>query len=151
MNKVFEVIEARNIFKIDYSKITILTHPKSYIHAIVKFENALNKILVHDPDMKIPIHNSLYTSEMKKYKSQILNLNILNNLNLKKVDSVKFPLVKILNNYNLEAFIQKNDSNEKLKYRVRYGSFLSKEDASMTAKDIKNELGYECWVDKIEL
>lgn len=60
-------------------------------------------------------------------------------------------VVKILNNYNLEAFIQKNDSNEKLKYRVRYGSFLSKEDASMTAKDIKNELGYDCWVDKIEL
>ena len=25
-------------------------------------------------------------------------------------------VVKILNNYNLEAFIQKNDSNEKLKY-----------------------------------
>ena len=60
-------------------------------------------------------------------------------------------VVKILNNYNLEAFIQKNDSNEKLKYRVRYGSFLSKEDASMTAKDIKNELGYDSWVDKIEL
>jgi cell division septation protein DedD len=60
-------------------------------------------------------------------------------------------VVKILNNYNFEAFIQKNDSNDKLKYRVRYGSFLSKEDASMTAKDIKNELGYDCWVDKIEL
>ena len=60
-------------------------------------------------------------------------------------------VVKILNNYNLEAFIQKNDSNDKLKYRVRYGSFLSREDASMTAKDIKNELGYDCWVDKIEL
>ncbi len=98
MNKVFEVIEAKNIFDLSYNKISILTHPKSYIHAIVKFENALNKILVHDPDMKIPIHNSLYTSEMKRYKSKILNLNILNNLNLKKVDLVKFPLVKILNN-----------------------------------------------------
>ena len=60
-------------------------------------------------------------------------------------------VVKILNNYNFEAFIQKNDSNEKLKYRVRYGSFLSREDASMTANDIKNQLGYDCWVDKIEL
>ena len=98
MNKVFEVIEAKNIFDLSYNKISILTHPKSYIHAIVKFENALNKILVHDPDMKIPIHNSLYTSEMKRYKSKILNINILNNLNLKKVDTVKFPLVKILNN-----------------------------------------------------
>ena len=56
-----------------------------------------------------------------------------------------------LNNYNFEAFIQKNDSNEKLKYRVRYGSFLSREDASMTANDIRNQLGYDCWVDKIEL
>ena len=60
-------------------------------------------------------------------------------------------VVKILNNYNFEAFIQKNDSNEKLKYRVRYGIFLSREDASMTANDIKNQLGYDCWVDKIEL
>ena len=60
-------------------------------------------------------------------------------------------VVKILNNSNFEAFIQKNDSNEKLKYRVRYGSFLSREDASMTANDIKNQLGYDCWVDKIEL
>ena len=60
-------------------------------------------------------------------------------------------VVKILNNYNFEAFIQKNDSNEKLKYRVRYGSFLSREDASMTANDIRNQLGYDCWVDKIEL
>ena len=60
-------------------------------------------------------------------------------------------VVKILNNSNFEAFIQKNDSNQKLKYRVRYGSFSSREDASMTANDIKNQLGYDCWVDKIEL
>ena len=60
-------------------------------------------------------------------------------------------VVKVLNNYNFEAFIIKNDSNEKLKYRVRYGNFLSKEDASMTANDIKNNLGYDCWVAKIEL
>ena len=60
-------------------------------------------------------------------------------------------VVKVLNNYNFEAFIIKNDSNEKLKYRVRYGNFLSKEDASMTANDIKNDLGYDCWVANIEL
>lgn len=60
-------------------------------------------------------------------------------------------VVKILNNSNFEAFIQKNNSNDKLKYRVRYGSFSSREDASMTANDIKNQLGYDCWVDKIEL
>ena len=80
MNKVFEVIEAKNIFNIDYKKIDILTHPKSYIHAIVKFKDGLAKILAHDPDMKIPIYNSLYFDENRNYKSNTLDLNILNNL-----------------------------------------------------------------------
>ena len=97
MNKVFEVIEARNIFCLTYKKISILTHPNSYIHAIVKFKNGLIKILAHDPNMQIPIHNSLYVSKDKNYKSKSLDLNILNNLDLKRVDLVKFPLVKILN------------------------------------------------------
>ena len=98
MNKVFEVIEARNIFYLSLKRIFILTHPKSYIHAIVKLENGLIKILAHDPNMKIPIHNSLYMPENKNYRSKSLNLIALNNLNLKNVDLVKFPLVKILNN-----------------------------------------------------
>ena len=33
INKVFEVIEAKNIFNIPFSKIEILLHPKSYVHA----------------------------------------------------------------------------------------------------------------------
>ena len=97
MNKVFEVIEAKNIFKIDYKKISILTHPKSYVHAIIKFNNGLSKFLVHEPDMKIPIYNLLYTSNNKSYKINSLNLTKLNNLDLRKVDLVKFPLVKLLN------------------------------------------------------
>ena len=36
MNKVFEVIEAKNIFNLSFDKISILTHPKSYIHAKIK-------------------------------------------------------------------------------------------------------------------
>ncbi len=96
MNKVFEVIEAKNIFNINYDKISILTHPKSYIHAIVKFINGLSKFLVHEPDMKIPIYNSLYSSVKKNYKTKKLDFKILNNLNLKNVDTNKFPLVKLL-------------------------------------------------------
>ncbi len=96
MNKVFEVIEAKNIFNLDYKKIMILTHPKSYIHAIVKFNNGLIKILIHEPDMKIPIHNSIYQPEIKNINTNSLNLDILNNLQLKGIDQKKFPLIKIL-------------------------------------------------------
>jgi len=96
MNKVFEVIEAQRIFNIDINKFKILIHPKSYVHAIVKFTNGLTKILVHDTDMKIPIFNSIYSKNNKELKSSKINLSILNNLNFIKVNSTRFPSIKIL-------------------------------------------------------
>ena len=95
INKVFEVIEAKKIFKISYDKLSIIIHPKSYVHAIIKLKNGLTKIIVHDTSMKIPIFNSLYSSN-KNLKSNNLNFEILNNLDFRHVDYKKFPLVKIL-------------------------------------------------------
>ena len=60
MNKIFELIEAKKMFDLELDKFDILIHPKSYIHAIVKFKNGLIKIIAHDTDMKIPIYNSIY-------------------------------------------------------------------------------------------
>ena len=60
INKVYEVIEAKNIFGIPYRKIKILIHPKSYIHAILKFNNGLIKLVAHETTMKIPIFNTLF-------------------------------------------------------------------------------------------
>jgi 1-deoxy-D-xylulose-5-phosphate reductoisomerase len=97
MNKVFEVIEAKNIFNIDYDKISILTHPKSYVHTIIKYKSGLSKFLIHEPDMTIPIYNSIYFEEKKNIKSNPLNFEILNNLNLQKVEKNKFPLIRLLN------------------------------------------------------
>ena len=97
MNKVFEIIEAKKIFDISYNKLNILVHPKSYVHALIKFTNGLTKILIHDTDMKIPIFNSLYKDNEKKIKTNKLNFSIINNLDFKKVDLKKFPIIKILN------------------------------------------------------
>ena len=95
MNKVFEIIEANKIFKINYNKLHILVHPKSYAHAVVKFKNGVTKILIHDTNMTIPIFNSLYENE-KKIKTKELDFSVINNLNFKKIDIKKFPVVKIL-------------------------------------------------------
>ena len=97
MNKVFEIIEAKKIFNIHYKKLSILVHPKSYVHAIVKFRNGLTKVLIHDTNMTIPIFNSLYPNHSKKIKSKPLNLSIVNNLNFNKVNPKKFPAIKVLN------------------------------------------------------
>ena len=96
MNKVFEIIEAKKIFDLSYKKLSILIHPKSYVHAIIKFKNGLIKIIVHETNMKIPIFNSLYSSS-KPIRSKKIDLNILNNLDFKIVDYKRFPLTKILN------------------------------------------------------
>ena len=96
MNKVFEVIEARHMFNLHYKNISILTHPKSYVHAIVNFNNGLTKLLIHEPNMKIPIHNSIYHTSDKKILSKPINLKILNNLEFNKVNPKKFPLTKII-------------------------------------------------------
>ena len=96
MNKVFEVIEAQRIFNIDLNKFKILIHPKSYVHAIVKFTNGLTKILIHDTNMKIPIFNSIYSEKTKKIRTKKLNISNLNNLNFINVDTKRYPSIKIL-------------------------------------------------------
>ena len=96
MNKVFEVIETQRIFELPKKKIKILIHDKSYVHAIVKFKNGINKILAHDTNMKIPIFNSIYQNINKSIVSKELDIEKLNNLDLKNIDIKRFPLLKIL-------------------------------------------------------
>ena len=96
MNKVFEIIEAKKIFNLRYNQLEILVHPKSYVHALVKFNNGLLKILVHDTDMTIPIFNSLYQNNEKKIKSKKIDISSLNNLNFESVDTKKFPIIKLI-------------------------------------------------------
>ena len=48
--------------------------------------------------MKVPIFNSIYFNTDKKLKSKKIDIETLNNLDLKKVDKVRFPIIKILNN-----------------------------------------------------
>jgi 1-deoxy-D-xylulose-5-phosphate reductoisomerase len=50
--------------------------------------------------MTIPIFNSIYLDNNKKIKSKKINIKILNNLDLKKVDNIKFPVMKVLKNIN---------------------------------------------------
>ena len=104
MNKVLEVIEAKKIFNLNYDQISILIHPKSYLHAVVKFNNGIIKLIAHDTTMEIPIFNTIYENGEMKLKSKKINIKNLNNLNLKKVNLTKFPSVKILN------YLPSNDS-----------------------------------------
>ena len=129
MNKVFEVIEAKKLFNLKFENIGILTHPKSYVHAIVQFNNALIKILIHEPDMKIPIFNSIYSSNHKTFKSKNLDLSILNDLKLKRINAKQFPLIKILGK------LHNKDS--------LYETIIVTVNDYFVSKFLNNEIGYK--------
>ena len=96
MNKVFEIIEAKKIFDLSYDKLDVLVHPKSYVHAIIKFNDGMIKIVAHDTNMKIPIFNSLPDNRHNSIQTENINIKNLNFLNFKKVDTNKFPSIKII-------------------------------------------------------
>ena len=96
INKIYEVIEAKNIFNINYKDIKILLHPNSYVHAILKFKNGLIKLIAHDTTMKIPIFNTLYFNKSKKIVSNELNIKILNNLEFNTPNAQRYPMIKLL-------------------------------------------------------
>ena len=96
MNKVFEVIEAKKIFDIDYKKIKILTHPSSYIHSIIKYKNGFIKLIAHNTDMKIPISSTLNINA-NSFSHIKLDIEKLNQLNLNNVNKRQFPITNILN------------------------------------------------------
>jgi len=129
MNKVFEIIEAKKIFNIDYKKLNILTHPDSYLHAIIKYKNGISKLIIHDTDMSIPIFNTLYKdkNKIRSFNNQI-NFDKLNKLDLKRIDKKKFPLVKLIqlmpNKDSLyeTAIVSANDElvNQFLKKKIEF-------------------------------
>ena len=96
INKIFEIIEAQRIFNIDIKKFQITIHPDSYVHSIIKFNNGLIKILAHETDMKIPIFNSIYDSNLKKFDTKKINFELLNNLKFKKPEVSRYPCINIL-------------------------------------------------------
>ncbi len=144
INKVFEVIEAKKIFKISYNKLAIMIHPKSYVHAIIKLKNGLTKIVVHDTNMKIPIFNSLYSSK-KIINSKKLDFKTLNNLDFRDVNPRKFPLIKVLkilpNNTSLfeTILVSINDKFVELflKNRIKFTDISKKMNKMLNSYSLK--------------
>ena len=97
INKIYEVIEAKNIFNSSYKKIEIFIHPNSYVHAILKFDTGITKIIAHDTTMRVPIFNTLYSDNNKKLKSKKIDIDKLNNLDLKKINIKRYPMIRLLN------------------------------------------------------
>ena len=99
MNKVFELIEAYKFFKFDKKKYTIMIHPQSYVHSIIRFKNGLTKMILYNADMRIPISNTLYGVKNNSFYNSRINTKTLNKLSFQKVDKKKFPSIKLVDKF----------------------------------------------------
>jgi 1-deoxy-D-xylulose-5-phosphate reductoisomerase len=55
MNKGLEVIEAHELFGVDYDQVDVVVHPQSVIHGMVEFSDGATIAQMSMPDMRLPI------------------------------------------------------------------------------------------------
>ncbi|MBI4651175.1 1-deoxy-D-xylulose-5-phosphate reductoisomerase [Candidatus Desantisbacteria bacterium] len=94
MNKALEVIEARWLFDMDFSKIKVLVHPESIIHSMVEYIDGSIIAQLGRTDMRIPIQYALTYPKRKKTHINHLNWEETKELRFSLPDEKKFPCLK---------------------------------------------------------
>lgn len=59
MNKGLEVIEAHELFGVEYDRIDVVVHPQSVVHSMVEFTDGSTIAQLSMPDMRLPIGYAL--------------------------------------------------------------------------------------------
>jgi 1-deoxy-D-xylulose-5-phosphate reductoisomerase len=59
VNKAFEAIEARWLYRLPYDRISAVIHPRSVVHSMVEFRDGSFKAQLGLPDMRLPIQFAL--------------------------------------------------------------------------------------------
>ena len=81
VNKGLEVIEAHELFNIDYDDIKVVVHPQSIIHSMVEYVDGSIIAQMGVANMKTPILYA-FTYPEKEFNSSINFLNLIKNNNL---------------------------------------------------------------------
>lgn len=117
VNKALEVVEAYWLFSVSIDKISVLIHPQSIIHSMVKYIDGSYLAQLGVPDMKTPIANALYYPSRGFADVAELDFTGLE-LTFKKACFERFKALQVvfdnLRNKNYAANIVFNAANEKL-------------------------------------
>lgn len=88
VNKAFEVIEAHVLFGIPYEKIEVRLHRESRVHAIVEFVDSHTKMVVSEPDMRLPIQYALLFPSREKVVSTTFDFDT--DLHFEKLEAGRY-------------------------------------------------------------
>lgn len=90
MNKGFEVMEARWLFRVNPAQIEVLVHPQSIIHSAVQFEDGAIKAQMGMPDMRLPIQLAFSFPHRLKSSFPRVDFSLCTQLTFEKPDTDKF-------------------------------------------------------------
>ncbi len=95
MNKGLEVIEAHELFDVDYEEIEVVIHPQSVVHSMVEFTDGSVLAQLSMPDMRLPISYALYYPNRSRNPYGQINWDELSQLTFETPDMDKFPCLSL--------------------------------------------------------
>lgn len=94
-NKGFELIEAHHLFAIPYSRIDVVVHPQSVVHALVALNDGASLAHLGLPDMRVPISYALHFPERADVAVPALDLAALGELTFEHPDPQTFACLRL--------------------------------------------------------
>lgn len=105
MNKGLEVIEACLLFDLDITKVNVVIHPQSIVHALVSYKDG--SVLAHlgFPDMRVPIAHAIGWPVRIDSGVKSIDITEFSGLEFFPPDLARFPCLR------LALEVQKSDSS----------------------------------------
>jgi 1-deoxy-D-xylulose-5-phosphate reductoisomerase len=91
MNKALEVIEARYLFGVAPAQLSVVIHPQSVIHSMVKYKDTSIVAQLGTPDMRVPIAYGLSWPERITSGAQTLDFHNLKPMTFEAIDDHGHP------------------------------------------------------------
>ncbi|MBN3039310.1 MAG: 1-deoxy-D-xylulose-5-phosphate reductoisomerase [Candidatus Omnitrophica bacterium] len=95
MNKGFEIIEAKYLFRVPAQKIKVVIHPQALVHSLVQFVDGSILAQLGATDMRIPIQYALTYPNRANAQSQRLDFEKVSSLTFHSPDLGRFPCLAL--------------------------------------------------------
>jgi 1-deoxy-D-xylulose-5-phosphate reductoisomerase len=95
MNKGLEVIEAHELFGVDYDRVDVVVHPQSVVHGMVEFTDGATIAQLSMPDMRLPIGLALGAPDRLPEAFGAIDWTAVGNLTFEPPDRATFPCLDL--------------------------------------------------------
>lgn len=94
MNKGLELIEAHQLFGLDYDQIDVVIHPESIVHSLVEYVDGATLAQLGQPDMRVPVQVAFSWPERWPLASKPLDWSAMT-LTFEAPDTSTFPALEL--------------------------------------------------------